>query len=69
LASQVFSADEVRDVEPAAGRAVIGGIRFLTDAGLDPAKFLEWLARQAAAWGVRVMTRPRCLIFSWAATA
>jgi D-amino-acid dehydrogenase len=56
FASEVFSADEVRDVEPAAGRAVIGGIRFLTDASLDPAKFLEWLARQAAAWGVRIMT-------------
>lgn len=63
LASQVFSADEVRDVEPAAGRAVIGGIRFLTDAGLDPAKFLEWLARQAAAWGVRVMTETEVFDF------
>ena len=63
LASQVFSADEVRDVEPAAGRAVIGGIRFLTDAGLDPAKFLEWLARQAAAWGVRVMTEAEVFDF------
>jgi D-amino-acid dehydrogenase len=56
FASEVFSGDEIRDVEPAAGRAVIGGVRFLTDAGLDPAKFLEWLARQAAAWGVRIMT-------------
>lgn len=63
LASQVFSADEVRDVEPAAGRAVIGGIRFLTDAGLDPVKFLEWLARQAAAWGVRVMTETEVFDF------
>lgn len=63
LASEVFSADEVRDVEPAAGRAVIGGIRFLADAGLDPAKFLEWLARQAAAWGVRVMTETEVFDF------
>jgi D-amino-acid dehydrogenase len=63
LASEVFTGDEVRDVEPAAGRAVIGGIRFLTDAGLDPEKFLEWLARQAAAWGVRIMTETEVFDF------
>jgi D-amino-acid dehydrogenase len=56
FASEVFSGDEIRGVEPAAGRAVIGGIHFLTDAALEPAKFLEWLARQASAWGVRIMT-------------
>jgi D-amino-acid dehydrogenase len=63
LGSEVFSGDEVRDVEPAAGKAVIGGIRFLTDAGLDPAKFLEWLARQAVAWGARVMTESEVFDF------
>ena len=56
VASEVFSGDEIRDVEPAAGRAVVGGIRFLADAGLDPMRFLEWLARQSAAWGVRILT-------------
>ena len=55
IASDVLSGEEVRAVEPAAGRAVIGGIHYVTDAGLDPAKFIEWLARQAAAWGVRIM--------------
>ena len=63
FASEVFSGDEVRDVEPAAGRAVIGGIRFLTDAGLDPAKFLEWLAMQASAWGVRIKTETEVFDF------
>jgi len=56
VASEVFSGDEIRDVEPAAGRSVVGGIRFLADAGLDHMRFLEWLARQSAAWGVRIMT-------------
>ncbi|MCU0595153.1 MAG: FAD-dependent oxidoreductase [Desulfobacterota bacterium] len=56
FASEVFSGDEVRDVEPAAGRAVVGGIRFLSDSNLDPSKFLEWLAKQAAAWGVQIRT-------------
>ena len=63
IVSEVLSGDEVRAVEPAAGRAVIGGIRYLTDAGLDPAKFVEWLARQAAAWGVRIMTQTEVFDF------
>jgi D-amino-acid dehydrogenase len=63
LASEVFSGDEIRDVEPAAGRAVIGGIHFLADAALEPAKFLEWLARQASAWGVRIITEAEVFDF------
>jgi D-amino-acid dehydrogenase len=63
FASDVFSGDEVRGVEPAAGRTVIGGIRFLTDASLDPAKFLGWLARQATAWGVRIKTETEVFDF------
>ena len=63
FSSEVFAGEEVRDVEPSAGRAVIGGIRFLADAGLDPAKFLEWLAKQAAAWGVRIMTETEVFDF------
>jgi D-amino-acid dehydrogenase len=63
LASEVFSGDEIRDVEPAAGRAVIGGIHFLGDAALEPAKFLQWLARQASAWGVRIMTEAEVFDF------
>jgi len=63
IASEVFSGDEIRELEPAAGRAVIGGIRFLTDAALDSAKFLEWLANQAAAWGVRIMTQTEVFDF------
>jgi D-amino-acid dehydrogenase len=61
--SEVLSGDEVRSVEPAAGRAVIGGIRYITDAGLHPARFVEWLARQAAAWGVRFMTQTEVFAF------
>jgi len=63
IVSEVLSGDEVRAVEPAAGRAVIGGIRYVTDAGLDPARFVEWLARQAAAWGVRIM--PQTEVFDF----
>jgi len=63
MVSEVLSGDEVRAREPAAGRAVIGGIRYVTDAGLDPAKFLEWLARQAAAWGVRILTQTEVFDF------
>jgi D-amino-acid dehydrogenase len=63
FASEVFSGDEIRDVEPAAGRAVIGGIHFLGDAALEPAKFLQWLARQASAWGVRIMTEAEVFDF------
>ena len=63
LMSEVLSSDEVRAVEPAAGRAVIGGVRYVTDAGLDPARFVQWLARQAAAWGVRFMTQTEVFDF------
>lgn len=63
IASEVLSGDEVRAVEPAAGRGVIGGIRYVTDAGLDPAKFVGWLARQAAAWGARMMTQTEVFDF------
>jgi D-amino-acid dehydrogenase len=63
ILSEVLSSDEVRAVEPAAGRAVIGGIRYVMDAGLDPAKFVEWLARQAAAWGVRIITQTEVFDF------
>jgi D-amino-acid dehydrogenase len=63
LVSEVLSGDEIRAVEPAAGRAVIGGIRYVTDAGLDPARFVQWLARQAAAWGVRFLTQTEVFAF------
>jgi D-amino-acid dehydrogenase len=63
IVSEVLSGDEVRAVEPAAGRAVIGGIRYVADAGLEPAKFVEWLARQAVAWGVRIMTQTEVFDF------
>lgn len=63
VASEVFSGDNIRDMEPAAGRAVIGGIHFLEDAALEPAKFLEWLAKQASAWGVRIMTEAEVFDF------
>ena len=63
IVSEVLSGEEVRALEPAAGRAVIGGIRYVTDAGLDPARFVEWLARQASAWGVRIMTQSEVFDF------
>lgn len=63
LVSEVLSCDEVRAVEPAAAKAVIGGVRYATDAGLDPARFVQWLARQAAAWGVRFMTHTEVFAF------
>jgi len=63
IVSEVLSGDEVLSVEPAAGRGVIGGIRYVNDAGLNPVKFIEWLARQAAAWGVRMMTQTEVFDF------
>lgn len=63
IVSEVLSGDEVRALEPAAGREVIGGIRYITDAGLDPAKFVEWLAKQAAAWGVQIRTQTEVFDF------
>jgi len=63
IASEVLTGEEVRAKEPAAGREVIGGIHYATDAGLDPARFVEWLAKQAAAWGVRIMTHTEVFDF------
>lgn len=63
IASEVLCAEEVAEIEPAAGRAVIGGIRYVTDTGLDPAKFMEWLAGQASLLGVRIMTRTEVFDF------
>jgi D-amino-acid dehydrogenase len=63
IVSEVLSGEEVRAMEPAAGRAVIGGVRYVTDAGLDPARFVQWMARQAAAWGVQFMTQTEVFAF------
>lgn len=63
FASEIFSGDEVRAIEPAAGGAVIGGIRYVSDAALDPARFMEWLARQAAARGAKIMTQTEVFDF------
>jgi len=63
IESEVLSGEQVRAVEPAAGRAVVGGVRYATDAGLDPARFVDWIARQAAAWGVRFMTQTEVFDF------
>jgi D-amino-acid dehydrogenase len=50
----VLSRREVRDLEPEASEKVAGGIRYRTDAMLQPALFLQWLKKQAEAKGVNI---------------
>jgi D-amino-acid dehydrogenase len=48
---QTLSRQEVRDLEPEASEKVVGGIRYHTDAMLQPALFLQWLKKKAEAKG------------------
>jgi D-amino-acid dehydrogenase len=52
---QVLSRQEVHDLEPEASEEVVGGIRYRTDAMLQPALFLRWLRKQAEAKGAHVL--------------
>jgi len=45
--SVVLNGDEVRDLEPAAGPQVVGGVLAKTDGSIEPLSFVRWLAAEA----------------------
>jgi len=58
LKAEILSKDEARSMEPAAGERVVGGVRYLSDAALNPLLFVEWLAAKAREAGAVLL--PRC---------
>lgn len=54
--TSVLEAGQVREMEPAAGPGVIGGIHYRDDSSLKPAAFVHWLADQARSRGCRILT-------------
>ncbi|WP_227471758.1 FAD-binding oxidoreductase, partial [Paenarthrobacter sp. YJN-5] len=54
--AQILSASEVRSLEPAIGKQVIGGILNPYDQFIDPASFVEALAARCLELGVRIST-------------
>lgn len=57
LRTEIITGDAVRRAEPTAGDRVVGGVRYFSDAGLNPLLFLEWLARRACAAGALITTQ------------
>jgi D-amino-acid dehydrogenase len=55
ISCQVLSWQEVHDLEPEASGRVVGGVRYHTDAMLQPALFLQWLKKQAEAKGANIL--------------
>jgi D-amino-acid dehydrogenase len=66
LETQILSGDEARHEEPALGDRVVGGVRYLSDAGLNPLRFIEWLAKSASALGAGIM--PHCEVYGFRAS-
>jgi D-amino-acid dehydrogenase len=56
LGTEILSGDEVRHAEPAAGKGVVGGVRYFADAGLNPLRFIHWLADSASTAGAGITT-------------
>lgn len=56
MESAVLSGDEVRELEPAAGPQVVGGVFCKIDGSVDPLAFVEWLQCRAEQLGVRFIT-------------
>lgn len=54
--SVVLSGDEVRDLEPAAGPQVFGGVLAKTDGSIEPLSFVRWLAKEAEQRGALFLT-------------
>jgi len=52
-----LSPPQLRERVPAAGAAVIGGIHYRDDAGLEPSLFVQWLAGEVRRRGGRIRTR------------
>lgn len=56
IEAAVLDGDGVRNMEPEVGPQVIGGLFHSIDGRLNPAAFVAWLAREAAAKGVQYLT-------------
>jgi D-amino-acid dehydrogenase len=54
LASEVLDADAVAEAVPAVGHDIIGGVRHMEDAHVDPAAFVRGMARKVEALGVEL---------------
>jgi D-amino-acid dehydrogenase len=54
ISCQILSRQEVHELEPEASEKVVGGVRYHTDAMLQPARFLRWLKKQAEARGASI---------------
>jgi D-amino-acid dehydrogenase len=65
LSTEVFSREQIHSVEPLTGEEVTGGIRYFSDAGLNPALFLKWLWKQASAHGAKMITQ--CDVYGFVA--
>lgn len=56
LASEVLNADAIAEAVPAVGDNIIGGVRHMEDAHLNPAAFVAGLAARVEALGVELRT-------------
>jgi D-amino-acid dehydrogenase len=54
--SKILTGEEVRDLEPAAGSQVVGGMLSSIDGSIDPGCFVKWLARESEKIGVRFLS-------------
>jgi D-amino-acid dehydrogenase len=54
---QVLSGAEVRQMLPQASAQVAGGLICFDDAGLEPRLFIDWLAREAASQGAKLLSQ------------
>ena len=54
--SVILSGDEVRELEPAAGPQVVGGVLNKVDGCIAPLSFVRWLAGKAEEKGARFLT-------------
>ncbi|MGD9123708.1 MAG: FAD-dependent oxidoreductase, partial [Desulfarculaceae bacterium] len=54
---KILSGPEARQMLPEASSCVAGGIILFDDAGLEPRLFLDWLAREAASQGAKLLSQ------------
>jgi D-amino-acid dehydrogenase len=68
ITAEILSAETARTAEPSVGEQVVGGVRYLSDAGLNPLLFIEWLAKKAVALGATIKTHCEVYAFQTFAT-
>jgi D-amino-acid dehydrogenase len=54
--SEILSGEEVRELIPAAGNQVVGGVLSSIDGSIDPCCFVMWLARESEKLGARFLS-------------